>query len=351
MNNQEEVVMREINWNEIQKLSNEEVQNRLKDFILKERKNTALFIAHLSVVAKRKSHLGLGYKSLFDYCTQHLNLSEGSTYRRIQVAKVCNKLPEILSALGENKISLTVASQLAPHLNEDNAKKLIRDCFGKSKKQVEVYLVSLNPKKTVYSGMKKKVSNRLNPNEDFSLDLEIASPEKKSDVEPAQEEIYNFRFSAGEGFKGKIERLAEILGIDNPQGNLEEIIDKALELALDKKDPQRKLERRRKRQEKKKDSPEAKSVKKVKSSKPIERSRYIPDKTREVVLERANYQCEYQSDTGRRCCQRTHLQIDHVIPWALGGSNDPENLRALCQSHNLYEAQRFFPGFYEDQFH
>ena len=145
---------------------------------------------------------------IIDYCTKHLNLSEGSAYRRIQVAKVCNKFPQILEALSQNQISLTVASQLAPYLKEEN----LNCCNTK------------------------------------------------------------------------------------------------------------------------------------------ERNRYIPDETREIVLERANYQCEYHSESGIRCDQRTHLEIDHIILFAFGGSNDPENLRVLCKSHNLFEAQKHFPRFYEKHF-
>ena len=115
-----------LNFTSIQKLSNDDLQEKLVEFVQLERKQVSLFIAHLSVVSKRKLHLEFGYKSLFDYCTKHLNLSEGSAYRRIQVAKVCNEFPLILEALSQNQISLTVASQLAPHLNEENVTQFIQ---------------------------------------------------------------------------------------------------------------------------------------------------------------------------------------------------------------------------------
>jgi hypothetical protein len=65
-------------------------------------------IAHLAEVSRRRLHLELGYRSLFDYCTKSLGLSEGCTWLRIQVSRVCNRHPQILDALAGQQISLTV---------------------------------------------------------------------------------------------------------------------------------------------------------------------------------------------------------------------------------------------------
>ncbi len=40
---------------------------------------------------------------------------------------------------------------------------------------------------------------------------------------------------------------SEVLGIVNPQKRMAEVFEQALDLALDKKDPKRKLERRQKK--------------------------------------------------------------------------------------------------------
>jgi hypothetical protein len=47
-------------------------------------------------------------------------LSEGAVPARIHVANVSRRFPELLIALAESRISLTVAALLAPHLTEDN---------------------------------------------------------------------------------------------------------------------------------------------------------------------------------------------------------------------------------------
>ena len=50
-------------------------------------------------------------------------------------------------------------------------------------------------------------------------------------------DLYNLRFSATSQFKNKLERLAEVLGIVNPEKCLAEVLEKALDVALEKKAP------------------------------------------------------------------------------------------------------------------
>jgi 5-methylcytosine-specific restriction endonuclease McrA len=36
------------------------------------------------------------------------------------------------------------------------------------------------------------------------------------------------------------------------------------------------------------------------------------------------------------------LQVDHITPLALGGTSVAENLRVLCQAHNIHAAVQVF---------
>ena len=52
--------------------------------------------------------------------------------------------------------------------------------------------------------------------------------------------------------------------------------------------------------------------------------------------------CSYvDRRSGRRCGSRYRLEIDHVVPFALGGGAEPANLRLRCEAHHrLRHAQR-----------
>ena len=45
--------------------------------------------------------------------------------------------------------------------------------------------------------------------------------------------------------------------------------------------------------------------------------------------------CSYvDPHSGRRCGSRYRLEIDHVVPFALGGATELANLRVRCRAHH-----------------
>lgn len=56
-------------------------------------------------------------------------------------------------------------------------------------------------------------------------------------------------------------------------------------------------------------------------------------RTREDVLERDDYRCY---DCGQDGC----TQVDHIVPKALDGTDDPENLAAMCDRCHVAKTRR-----------
>ena len=66
---------------------------------------------------------------------------------------------------------------------------------------------------------------------------------------------------------------------------------------------------------------------------PVVRTRYDEERApigagvRAMVLRRDKYRCVWCGNDGP-------LELDHIIPWSAGGSDDLDNLRALCRPCN-----------------
>ncbi len=347
----------------LESLSTVELASSAERIVATERRHVAAVIAHLAEILRRKAYLELGYKTRFDYCGKRLRLSEGGAWTRLQVANVARQFPQVLEHLVEGKVSLTVLALLAPRLKEENVERLLADVEGKTKRATKDYLTALfEPKSALEPAIRRKPTRSEGKLESEPETLEKGSrswgepknesaaaetssaaerpqPQPRGTLEAAGPELYNFRFSAERRFREKLERLGEVLGIHDPEKRMAEVFEIALDLALEKKDPKKKLERRRKRERAGSESRPA-EVPENGGAGERKNSRRPPDSVRQCALERAGYQCEYRGPGGVRCTQRTGLEIDHIEPYAKGGSTSERNLRVLCKSHKLLVAAR-----------
>ncbi|MEZ0393034.1 MAG: HNH endonuclease, partial [Pseudobdellovibrionaceae bacterium] len=140
------------------------------------------------------------------------------------------------------------------------------------------------------------------------LDLPIEKPDR---IQVVAKETIELKFQANEGLRDKIETLKGYLAHSNPNMNLGELFEKLCDLGLREYDSSRAFRKRR--------------VINLKSKAQVKR---------EVFL-RAKNQCEN--------CRSTYaLEIDHIQPKALGGSDESDNLRLLCKSCNQRAAINVF---------
>ena len=73
------------------------------------------------------------------------------------------------------------------------------------------------------------------------------------------------------------------------------------------------------------------------TAKPCASGRAIPAAVKRQVWQRDGGRCSYlDRQTGRRCNSRHLIEIDHILPYALGGGADPGNLRLLCGAHHRH---------------
>ena len=71
--------------------------------------------------------------------------------------------------------------------------------------------------------------------------------------------------------------------------------------------------------------------------KPCASRRAIPAAVKRQVWQRDGGRCSYlDRQTGRRCNSRHLIEIDHIMPYALGGGADLGNLRLVCRAHHRH---------------
>ena len=117
-------------------LSAADAMRKLDAIDLEEKTRIAEGIALIAVIDHRRDYVAAGYSSMFSYCTGRLHMSEDKAVRRIEVARVTLKVPEVLDHLADGRLSVTTASVLAPHLTPEAAAGLLADAAYRSRQEI-----------------------------------------------------------------------------------------------------------------------------------------------------------------------------------------------------------------------
>lgn len=346
-------------------LDDEELERNLKFLVEKERRGGARLIAHLAEFDRRQRCVKRGYSNLFAYCVTVLHYDEGGAFRRIRAARVARKFPEVLEKLEAGILHLTSLVLLAPVIKIENRKELLAAAEGKTRRELETFLARKFPQAAqsdfarrmpVAGGWSVAVTTPVNAVEAVPLartpdDLgtraaappsaPVASPAPAERpwewqaVVPVAMDRVRIGFDAGLSIMKLIERARQVLRHKYPEGRLEDIVKDALEIFLDRKDPQRRLV--------------LKPVPVVRDALPPPREprflrdakagRYIPQWVKRAVWERDGGRCAWRADDGTLCGSKDWIEYDHVRPFAKGGRSDsPRNVRLLCRAHNQLRA-------------
>src|SRR5687768_14681713 len=137
-------------------LSNQDLLDRLPMLAGNERHSSVELVAHLAALQERPSlYEGLGFGSLFDYCTAVLRLSEDATCTRTAVAGACRRFPVILDLLATGATNLTNMRRLAGKLTPENHEAVLAKAVYKTRDEIEVLLRELDPLPDLRSSVRK----------------------------------------------------------------------------------------------------------------------------------------------------------------------------------------------------
>ncbi len=326
-------------------LSSRELLARVKDLAAHEREATAVLIAHLAELDRRRLYLAEGYSSLFTYCTQVLHLSEHAAYRRIEAARVVRRLPVILERLADGSLNLTTVGLLAAHLTSENHRDLLDKVQYKRRRHVEELVAHLHPQPPVPPTVRKlpspAVSGETQGAPAPSLDgpppaaapTPLAAPPtiappatRPTIVAPLAPQRYKVQFTASAEVYQKLRSAQELLRHQIPDGDLAAIMDRALTALLHDLARQKLAATDRPRG----------------SSGAAPGSRHIPAEVKRAVWLRDGGRCAFVGPSGRRCAERGFLEFHHVVPHSAGGEPTTDNVQLRCRAHNQYEVQLYF---------
>src|SRR5262249_8403575 len=97
----------------------------LEDLAAQERKQTATTLAYMAEFDRRRLYETFGFKTMLDYCVEHMHMDEDEAEEQIDVAPAAIVFPVLFEAIADGRLHTAAARLLAPHLTAENAEQLI----------------------------------------------------------------------------------------------------------------------------------------------------------------------------------------------------------------------------------
>ena len=287
--------------------SDDDLTKELRFVTERERRNLAAVLIALGEYGYRRLYREEGYYSLFEYCLRVLKYDESAAYRHITAARVVRQYPDALPLVAAGELTLTSLLILSPVLTSENRARMFKDARGKSRRELETVVAGLCPLPPRMDSVRTLPA----PPPAWSLpgsasDRPSQAPEAIPSIPPREWqavmplslERVRIGFDAAIAMMRLIDRAKQVLRHKYPEGRLEDILHEALQLLLDRKDPQRRLELKSAallRDSAVPGAPEPRFVRAIKSG------RYIPARIKEAVWERDGGRCAWRFDDGTVC--------------------------------------------------
>ena len=370
-------------------LSNEDLTLKLRALVHEERKITLQILELICESERRRLFAESGYSSLFDWLTRELGYSEGAAQRRIESARLLRAVPSVAEKIESGSLSLTNLAKVGSTLRRVKAQKIQGIAFPNDDEHAAIAGKDEAQSMAEAMALIGLVEGKSSRQAEALLTEKFPELPKPDFVRRIDHETVRAQVTLTKSQHAKLERIREIAS--HHGASLAELIEIAADEFLKRRDPLiREVKARRAKASRavpeaphgksesredstagaggnsqKKPSPSElpsrvstwkDSASKISSPKlPSQKdARALPAKAssarkplapsvRNSVFRRAHGVCEFRdAATGLRCAARLNLEVDHITPLALGGSDAPENLRVLCRSHNLFEAARWF---------
>jgi hypothetical protein len=298
-------------------MTDKELHSKLLQLVREERRLLADILTHLKEVERRKLYSDYKRTSLFDYAVKELGYSEDQAQRRIEAMRLLKDLPEIAPAIRDGRLTITniaQANQFFRHTQptRDERVAFMNSIENKTKREVEREIAAKapalpRPERTRATTASKSQLTLELPNETLEMitQLKGALAHKYPNMTTAELITLLAR-----------EKLSELR--PDPASEPTPATTPAPSDAA-RPAPARMPDT------------EANTA----STNSPKRSRHVPRQLHRTLHHQARHKCA-------NCGSQHALEIDHIHPFAQGGTNTAENLRVLCRNCNQRRVRRGF---------
>jgi len=291
----------------------EQLHNRIVYLAKEHRRTEAKLIDQLQKADQMRLYLHRGHSSLFRYVCDELGFSESVAYNLITVARKAKEIPAIQEEIRKGELSVSKIRKVCPVIDKTNHRKWIQAAKTSTSRELETRVAA--------------ESNNHNP---------------RASLKAVAKDYSRFSLDISDASREKLNRLRDILsskkGVDC---SLPDVLNFALESALEKHDPIRKAERAKERYQKlkrKEIKPETKKETSSSATCPgtglTKTRKPLPREIVHKLHVRDRGRCTYVSSEGKRCKATRWLHFHHILAIARGGKDVLENITTLCSSHH-----------------
>jgi hypothetical protein len=284
-----------------------------------ERKKSVELLEGLHEIDEKRVYADLGYTSIFSYVCEALKYSETQASERVRAMRIISFLPLARKMLENEELSMTCLARVErfvrrEKLDSPEAEDLLRSVKGMKLKELDRFLVLKAAENVESDGVHSKFLNS------SFYEKVIAK------------NVTEIKFFADDEFMQLFSEADELCGTMSKAEVLKEALKQFVKLQ------KMKTGRGSSSDEEKKERNFTAETE-VKNMSDSTRTRYVSRALKRYLFERAKNQCEFVSPiTGKRCSEKKVLEVDHIIPYCLGGETKYVNLRIYCKTHNLHVA-------------
>ena len=291
-------------------MTNEELETRLDTLSQQERRITREVLHLINLAEERKLHLQRGYDSILRWLVGRYAYSQGAAARRLQAARLLRVVPEAGIKLQAGEVNLTTLAKTQTVLRTEERRlgevispaakaAIVSAIEGQSAIDAERTLAQRFPEAAKVLKQGKVISGA---NNEVRISLVV------------QREQYEMML-----------KVKSLLGHTRAGYDLSAVTSYVFEDFWKRKNPCREV------------------LQRGTAAVPHSATDRIPAHIRRQVFQRDQARCQYIDPVTKKACHsRIRVELDHIHPRALGGSNAPENLRCLCRAHNQFRAKQTF---------